>query len=300
MFPQLFQRFYAARSDRVIAGGMIFYPLVCTVVFFLPVVIGIMGRLSFPALAGKEADRILPLVISSISGDAMAALVMAAGLAALMSTMDSQLLTLSSIINRDIIPEKPGTGERGAARGRIIVLVLSAAGLTLALKPPATILQIATQTFTGLAVLFPTVIFGLYLKRRFAVSAAVSIIAGESAVVAFYLGAIPAGPFLPIAWVAGVSFCGYMVPHLILLRRKGFLRLRVPTSIKNPYLYVFSGIFLLSIDFWAWDSATPLLFGVPVWLSYFVLLSAAQTIAMILLVKRKQNPGENIVRKNRA
>jgi len=286
MFPQLFQRFYAAGSRRVIGVTMIFYPLVCTVVFFLPVIIGMMGRLSFPALAGKEADKILPLVISSISGDAMAALVMAAGLAALMSTMDSQLLTLSSIITRDILPKRRGPEKRQAAQGRVVVMLLSAAGLALALKPPATILQIATQTFTGLAVLFPTVIFGLYLNQRFAMSAAVSIIVGESSVAAFYLGLIQPGPFLPIVWVAAVSFGGYMIPHLMLLRRKGMLQWRVPTLIKNPYFYIFSGIFALSIDFWAWNRSTPLWLGIPLWVPYFILLSAVQTIAMISLVKK--------------
>ena len=70
----------------------------------MPIAIGVLGRLSFPDLVGKQADRILPLVLTSISGDFMAALVIAAGLAALMSTMDSQLLTLSSIFTRDIFP----------------------------------------------------------------------------------------------------------------------------------------------------------------------------------------------------
>jgi SSS family solute:Na+ symporter len=63
----------------------------------MPIAIGVLGRLTFPDLVGKQADRILPMVMTSISGDFMAALVIAAGLAALMSTMDSQLLTLSSI-----------------------------------------------------------------------------------------------------------------------------------------------------------------------------------------------------------
>ncbi len=43
-----------------------------------------MGHLAFPDLAGKEADKILPLLLTAISGDVMAALVMAAGIAALM------------------------------------------------------------------------------------------------------------------------------------------------------------------------------------------------------------------------
>ncbi len=48
---------------------MIFYPLVCTAVFFMPIAIGVLGHLSFPDLAGKQADRILPMVMTSISRD---------------------------------------------------------------------------------------------------------------------------------------------------------------------------------------------------------------------------------------
>ena len=68
----------------------------------------------------------------------------------------------------------------------MFVIFLSIAGLLLALKPPATILQIATQTFTGLAVLFPTVLFGLYLKRVYSAAAILSILAGESVMLLFY------------------------------------------------------------------------------------------------------------------
>ena len=168
MFPQLFQRFFTARSQRTISRIMLLYPLVCTVVFIMPIAIGVIGRLSIPDLVGKDADRILPLLMTHLSGDVMATLVIAAGMAALMSTMDSQLLTLSSIFTRDILPLLRRKASEGTVTGRLFVIFLSLAGLALAYRPPATILQIATQTFTGLAVLFPTVIFGLYFKRRYA------------------------------------------------------------------------------------------------------------------------------------
>ena len=165
---------------------MLFYPLICTVVFFLPISVGVLGHLSFPDLVGKEADKILPMTMTLISGDFMAALVIAAGLAALMSTMDSQLLTLSSIFTRDILPLIGKFKGETSVSGRIFVISLSIAGLLLAYKPPATILQIATQTFTGLAVLFPTVIFGLYLKKVFPLAALLSIVCGEGTMLLFY------------------------------------------------------------------------------------------------------------------
>ncbi len=74
------------------------------------------------------------------------------------------LLTLSSIFTRDVAPLFKKAKKETSVAGRIFVVLLSMAGLAPAYSPPATILQIATQTFTGLAVLFPTVIFGLYFK----------------------------------------------------------------------------------------------------------------------------------------
>ena len=104
-----------------------------------------------------------------------------------MSTLDSQLLTLSSIFTRDVVSLVKKTQSETSVTVRAFVILLSLAGLALAYKPPATILQIATQTFTGLAVLFPTVIFGLYFKRVYPLAAILSILCGEGALICFYI-----------------------------------------------------------------------------------------------------------------
>ena len=285
MFPQLFQRFFTAKNPNVIARTMLFYPLICTLVFFLPISVGVMGHLSFPDLLGKEADRILPMTLTLISGDFMAALVLAAGLAALMSTMDSQLLTMSSIFSRDILPLLGRPKSRTSISGRVFVVFLSIAGLLLALKPPATILQIATQTFTGLAVLFPTVLFGLYLKRVYSAAAILSILAGEGIMLLFYFKVLTGGGVLPVVWVMLATFAVYLGAHVVRMRQEGHLVLSTPKWISNRYVYLFVGVFILGMDFWAWNHATPMLLGIPVWILYFVLLSALQTVGMVLLLR---------------
>ena len=292
MFPQLFQRFFTARSAKTISRIMLFYPPVCTVVFIMPIAIGVMGRLSFPDLVGKQADRILPMLLTAISGDIVASLVIAAGLAALMSTMDSQLLTLSSIFSRDIWPLVRKTPGQNSVSGRLFVIVLSLLGLLMALRPPATILQIATQTFTGLAVLFPTVIFGLYFKRVYALSALLSIVLGETAVLLFYLKWISPAGFLPVVWVMATAFSVYLIAHLLLRFRDGGLELQMPRWLTNRYTYLLGGIFILGIDVWAWGKVQPVIFGLPGWLWYFVGLSALQVLVMGFLIReqREQTP----------
>ncbi len=289
MFPQLFQRFFSAQSDKTISRMMLFYPLVCTVVFFIPIAVGVLGRLSFPHLAGKQADRILPMVVTLVSGDIMSALIIACGLAALMSTMDSQLLTLSSIFTRDIVPLVLGKQVKGHAMGRVFVIFLSLAGLALAYKPPATILQIATQTFTGLAVLFPAVMFGLYLKRVKALPAILSILCGEAMMLSYYFKLLPSGAFLPVVPVMIVTSSVYLFTHGLLLWREGALTVGLPAWTSNPYFYLLLGNFALALDFWAWGKSRPQWAGIPFWLGYFVILSAVQTLVMINLIRNRQD-----------
>jgi SSS family solute:Na+ symporter len=285
MFPQLFQRFFSAKNEHSISRIMILYPLVCSVVFFMPIAVGVLGHLSFPDLAGKQADRILPMVLILISGDFMAALVMAAGLAALMSTMDSQLLTLSSIFTTDVVPLFQKVKKETSVAGRIFVVLLSLAGLALAYSPPSTILQIATQTFTGLAVLFPTVIFGLYFKRVFHLSAIFSIVCGEGALICFYFKLFTAKSFLPVIWVMLITFSVYLITHIGMLWREKELYFHIPEWLYSRYVWLLGGIFLLAMDFWAWGKAEPIILGIPLWAGYFIFLSALQTIIMIYLAK---------------
>ncbi|MBN1885421.1 MAG: sodium:solute symporter family protein [Candidatus Krumholzibacteriota bacterium] len=285
MFPQLFQRFYAARDVAAIRRAMLWYPAVCTGVFFLPVALGVMGRLAVPGLEGAAADQILPAMLGPLCGETMAALIMTAGLAALMSTMDSQLLTLGSIFGRDVWPlvsRSPGAGESMA--GRIFVPVLAAAGLLFAVDPPGTILAIATQAFTGLAVLFPTVLFGLYLEQPSAPAAILSIIAGEAVVFLAMAGIVPTGGFLPVFPAVAAAAGVYAAVALAASRR---IRLRAPVSRRNAaFGAAFALLLALAVDRWWWNSSRPSLGGFPAWLWFFLLLSGVQTALMAVWTRR--------------
>ena len=103
MFPQLFMRFYIAKDISHLKKSAILYACIPILISILPVMIGVWGHISFPDLQGKEADQILPMMLVEHSSEWFAALVMTGALAAFMSTLDSQLLALSTLTTRDFI-----------------------------------------------------------------------------------------------------------------------------------------------------------------------------------------------------
>ena len=223
MFPQMFMRFYSAKTPSSLKSSMLMYPVVTALLFICPVLIGMWGHIAFPDLVGKAADQIFPMMLTQYTPSWLASLVMVGALAAFMSTLDSQLLALSSMLTRDIYTvyiRKNATLAEQTLVGRICILILAVLGLLIALNPPDTILAFATQAFTGLSVLFPTVIAALYAHRVSAVSCICSIVVGELAVLgvqfewfpkSMMLGFLPVVPIVAIASL--IIFLGTLIEH---------------------------------------------------------------------------------------
>ncbi len=212
MFPQVFMRFFIPRSPSSLKLAATLYPIVTAFLFFGPILIGVMGHVTFPNLVGNDSDQILPMMLAQHAPAWLATLVMVGALAAFMSTMDSQLLALSSMLTRDIYLEFIDRGasiEKQVKLGKVLVVALSVVGLIIAYRPPDTIFDIATEAFTGLAVLFPTTIAALYLKKVPAWSCVLSILTGQLLLIGFHYEVIPAGwsfGFLPLIPILAVCF----------------------------------------------------------------------------------------------
>lgn len=194
MFPQMFMRFFIARRSTALRTSARCYPLVTALLFLCPVIIGVLGHLAFPDLTGKAADRILPMMLTEFAPEWLAALIMTGALAAFMSTMDSQLLAISSMVTRDVWVvwiERNASLSRQVRVGRLTVVALAVAGMIIAYQPPATIFAIATQAFSGLAILFPTTVAVLYWPRVRAGACIASIVTGETLLAFTALGWIP-------------------------------------------------------------------------------------------------------------
>ena len=158
MFPQMFMRFFISDSAKSLKKAAILYPIVTATLFICPVAIGVWGHLSFPDLQGRAADNILPMMLTEqYVPEWLAAAILIGAVAAFMSTLDSQLLALSSMITRDIylaFVRPQASLKEQVVVGRTFIVVLAAIGLGIAFKPPGTIFSIVKNAFTGLGILF--------------------------------------------------------------------------------------------------------------------------------------------------
>ena len=208
MFPQLFSRFYIAEDDKAIRTAAWLYPTVVPILFLFPVIIGVYGNIiDFDhTLSKAESDNILPLVLTEYAPMWAGAIVCIGAIAAFMSTADSQILAMSSIITKDGLPAVTEIREENEKQiGRILIIILAIIGLVLAYDPPDTIFDIVSQAFTGLAVLFPTTVAVLYWDRVKANSCIISIIVGEILVVWSYWSAKTGNP-IPEWFTQGFHF----------------------------------------------------------------------------------------------
>ena len=84
---------------------------VAWIAFLPPILIGAFGHIEFSDLDRAGSDNILPLQVIYSGGEWFGGLVLIAGLAALMSTMDSQLLATGSLVTRDLLQINENKGK---------------------------------------------------------------------------------------------------------------------------------------------------------------------------------------------
>jgi Na+/proline symporter len=143
VYPQAIQRIYAARSGLALKRSlsiMSFMPLTTTLVVTL---IGIAAISRFEHLGALEADTVMPRLLtewaaSGPAGAALAILVFLGALAAMMSTADSVLLSLGSVIAEDLLGRSRLEADTTRLGKNIAALVMAGA-VILALSPRLTI-----------------------------------------------------------------------------------------------------------------------------------------------------------------
>jgi sodium/proline symporter len=177
--PQLLVRWISARDRRQIEnGGLI--AVVCIIVFDLGAVFtGIAGRALFPGLADQET--ILPTMAGLLPAIFLG-LYLVIVLAASMSTVDSLLILVSSVVARDVIQNvfDPELSERRIAFiGKLVTIVIGVGAIVFALEQVRLIFWFVLFAWSGLACAFtPVVLCSLFWSRTTRAGAVAGMVAG--------------------------------------------------------------------------------------------------------------------------
>ena len=168
--PHITARFMAIRSHKEVNTATIIGVFWVIVSLVSSVLIGTLGMAYFidAPLQGAAIENVFMLLIQSVFHPAVGGLFLAAVLAAVMSTADSQLLVTSSSFTKDfyqVFFKKDATDKQLVKISRISVLLVAIVAFILALNPESKVLDLVSYAWAGLGATFgPIVVMSLYWK----------------------------------------------------------------------------------------------------------------------------------------
>lgn len=188
LYPQVIQRIYAARSEKVLRQGlalMAFAPLFTSLI---AVITGIYAIAYVPGLLGTDTDRVLGIIMSmiqqnSILGYWLVVILYAAILAAMMSTADSALLSISSMLSKDIYGrfiDSNASEARLTFMGKIFswCLIIFLVWLAIYLSNKASLVKLLDRKFDILIQLVPAFMLSIHWRGMQALPTFIGIIFG--------------------------------------------------------------------------------------------------------------------------
>lgn len=216
-FPHMMVRIFAAKDVEALKNACRYYPLAMILLWVPAVLFGVWATVEHPGLVGKESDAVFPMLIFDHLGPVLQGLALAGILAAVMSTLDAQLLTLSSMLTRDVLPA--GLDERRQVQlGRVFLVVVAGLTWAVVLARPASIFKIAKLSFSGYVTLVPTLFLGLRWRRFTVAGAASSIVLGNAVLLLTWLEVVPKAAqlgLLPVAWGLLAAIAGAVAGSLL-------------------------------------------------------------------------------------
>jgi len=186
--PHILARFKAIRavSDipaaRRIAVSWVFITLICAVL------VGLVGiaYLEQP-LHGSDTEKVFIMLVDALFHPVVAGICLAAILAAIMSTADSQLLVCAAAFTSDFYKalfRRSASEQELIWTGRMAVLLIAFVALILAWNPERKVLDLVAYAWAGFGAAFgPALLLSLYWRRMTRYGALAGILVGGLTVV---------------------------------------------------------------------------------------------------------------------
>ncbi len=191
LYPQAIQRIFAAKSESTLRKSLSVMALLPLTTALIAVIVGVTGAANIPNLSASQSDQILTLICreiqaGSVLGYWLVVVLFSAILGALMSTADSCLLTLSSMVTKDVYRAffRPNATQAqltrvGKLASLLILVLMSLLAIYLnQLETKPTLVKLLDMKFDMLVQLVPAFMIGIHWQRLRSGPVAVGLIAG--------------------------------------------------------------------------------------------------------------------------
>lgn len=188
--PHILARFKGIRSNEDVPTARRIAVIWSAISMAGAILVGLAGILYVDANMGGDlgdGEKIFMVLVNAMFNPVISGILLAAILAAIMSTADSQLLVSSSALAEDFykqIIRKDASAKEVVMVGRAAVVGLSLIALLLAMSPDSSVLGLVSYAWAGFGAAFgPALILSLYWKQMNRLGALAGILVGGITVV---------------------------------------------------------------------------------------------------------------------
>jgi len=184
--PHILARFMAIRSAAETGKAASIGVTWAFLCYLLAILVGLSGVAYLPGVI-PDSEKVFIALTGLIFHPLIAGILLAAILAAIMSTVDSQLLVCSSSLAEDLYPlvvKKQLSPEERLQVGRVAVVILALMATLLAMEPDSKVLDVVSYAWAGLgASLGPAILISLYWRKMTARGALAGVFVGGATVI---------------------------------------------------------------------------------------------------------------------
>lgn len=222
--PHIIIRFMAIRDEAALPQARriaVSWTALCLV---SALVIGIVGVGLVPGLEGATTETVFMRMAELMFHPLVTGVLLAAILAAIMSTAEAQLLVASSALTEDVyrgMIRRAADDRSTLWLGRFAVLAIAGVAWLLALNPESRVLDLVAYAWAGFGAAFgPAIILSLYWERMTGRAALAGIVTGGVTVVVWeMLSGGPGGIFELYELVPGFVFAWAAIWLTTVLRK---------------------------------------------------------------------------------
>jgi sodium/proline symporter len=236
--PHILARFKAVRSERDIPVARRIAVSWTAISLTGSVACGIAAIAFFGGEVVDDPEKVFILLINAMFHPVMAGILLAAILAAVMSTADSQLLVSSSALAEDFykaLYRKDASQDQLVKVGRVAVIVIAIVATIIAFDPESKVLGMVSYAWAGFGAAFgPVLVMALFWKRMNRQGALAGVLVGGITVVVWKQ--ISGGIFDLYEIIPGVilAYIGIVVVSLATAQPSKTIQDQFENAVGNP------------------------------------------------------------------